>query len=297
MFGEPETIEGASEPTLALLPSGAVLVGARRGGTAITAFKPLQAPLGAAQTLATSEGPAGVAVGGGGFRAVANDSRKVVAADAGPDGVFGAPTTLSSADRPAQGAPVLAGSRFGELVAAWRSAGAVDTAIRPASGGWLPGGPVATGEGGDLRAAVGDGGAAAVAGAAGLSPPGRWRLHPARAHLGARGLGVDVAGGTILTRIAEDGLVANLREAAGTLGRDVRVNLRETGVTGGAVATDLYGNAVVVYDSKELANPVSTASYSRAAPKLDKMQLRKTGLRVDLSEPARLNVTVRRPRD
>lgn len=303
VFGEPETIEGASEPSVVLLPSGAVLVGARRGGQAVTALKPPGGPLGAAQTLVSADTPARVAVGGGGFRAVANDGGKVVAFEAGPDAAFGQPVTLSAADRPAQGAVTLAGSRFGELVAAWRSAGAVEAAVRPAAGGWEPAAPLGLGEATDLRAGVGDAGDAAVAwqaGAAALSfrPRGGAFTPPVAGPAAAPAdVGVDVAGGTMLTRIAPDGLVANLRERDGGLGGDVRVSLRETGVTGGAVATDLFGNAVIAYASTELANPVSTATYSRSAPALDKMLLRKGGLRVDLSEPARLNITVRRPRD
>jgi hypothetical protein len=213
----------------------------------------------------------------------------------------------------------LVANRRGEMLAAWGSSAVlgapfdqrVDVAVRPAGGEWGPwrtasaGETMVTGAG----AALNDAGDAVVGwlGVENLTTTFRAAGQAFGAPVGGGFASYDTQGlpialdafgnSVVLSRLQSNGvgqIRAALRRRDAAPERDVAVSGIEPEVDAPAVATDPFGNGLVVWNNRGANWTVSAASYSAAPPVIAALRVGKSRLRFGTNEAAVVRVKARR---
>jgi hypothetical protein len=301
---------------------------------AVAAIRPPGGPFGAAQVLGRRViAPPAVAADGLGHLyalwpatppgAGAYTPRVAFVAEALPGAGFGAPVALSDPRLDASNGaalPQLAANRRGAVIAMWNGGrfgdlfpSRIDVALREPGRAWPAPQQIPTnGAGLVMRAtvALNDRGDAVVAWP--NQPFVMSSFRPAGGSFGAPagGIGVggsfeempmalDALGVTLVVRRVDDQfaphIAAMLRRRDGAPERDVAISPRGTYVSSPAVATDPYGNGLVVWTTVgRSGGAVLSAAYSALAPAVSQLRVGSREFRLRVTEPARVRITVRR---
>jgi hypothetical protein len=299
---------------------------------AIAAIRPPGGPFGAAQVLARRViAPPAIAADGIGHLyalwpatpqgAAPRAGRIAYVAEAGPGAGFGPPRALSDPALDASNGaalPQLAANRAGTVVAMWNGGhpgelfpSRVDVALREAGGPWPAPQRVSTG-GMAMRAtvALNDRGDAVVAWpnlpflvsafrpaggsfgapAGGFGAPGSMEEMP---------MAIDALGVTLIVRRVDEQfrerIAAVLRRRDAAPAAEVDISPRGTVVSSPAVATDPFGNGLVVWTAPGAGGgAVNAAAYSALAPAVAQLRVGSREFRLRVTEPARIRITVRR---
>jgi hypothetical protein len=300
---------------------------------AIVAMRPPGGPIGPAQVLGRRaiSPPELAADGLGRLHALwpatppgapANAARLAYVAEALPGTSFGPPRAISDPALDASNgaaAPQLAANRAGAVIAIWNGGrpgqlfpDRVDVALRPAGGDWPVPQLVSRPGASALRAtaALNDRGDAVAAWTVGDSIATAFR--PAGGAFGSQfdasvpvasieemPMAIDALGVTLIVRRVDaqhdERIGALLRRRGGAAENDVDVSRRGIPVSPPAVATDPYGNGLVVWTALGPGNgSVVAAAYSALPPVLDGLRVGTRQFRFSVSEAARLRITVKR---
>jgi hypothetical protein len=251
----------------------------------------------------------------------------VLVAEARPGTGWGPPRRLSdpafTAGQHPNLTPQLVVNRRGELIAAWADgppdysyANRAEVAIRRAGGDWSAptelAGPLKSVR--SVSPAINDAGDTSVvwggvshietafrpAGASFGSP---WNTQsPVSTDVEAMTTGIDALGVTLIVhRVFASGstdgpgqMVALLRPRDRAPQPDVPISAVETAIQEPSLATDPFGNGVVVWTSHGQPRPVTAVAYSALPPLVAGVRAGSAELRFRSSEPAKLRITVRR---
>ena len=246
--------------------------------------------------------------------------RVLYTADAGLDGHFGEAYLLSEPDRDADNGgrgPQFVTNRRGDMLVAWGQEWfnyQVEAAFRPAGGAWQAPRVISEGVPNSMRptAALDERGDAVVAWTNGVSAYARFRpaggdWGPASDSFARQGtidtmpVALDPEGnGLIVSAVARsagtvDSVAAFELPRGEKLGPALTVATGDEPVSPPAVATDSFGNGLVVWLSGRYQQPstVHAASYSGRPPAVTAFRVKRSAFTLRVNEPARVTVVVR----
>ncbi|MDP1848130.1 MAG: hypothetical protein Q8K79_10095 [Solirubrobacteraceae bacterium] len=247
-------------------------------------------------------------------------------AEASPGSGFGAPRRLSDPALTAGNGyvtPQLVANRRGDLLAAWAGSPPfsgpfqtrADVATRPAGGDWSAAGDVAGPHKAVLSVSpvLNDRGDAVVSWGnlshvetifrpAGGAFGGLFNTQVvASPDFDGMAVALDALGIALIVRRQVVGHAGGpgrihvlLRARAEVPGPDIPVSGVEEAISSPAIATDPFGNGIVVWSSGGSARPVTAVAYSATAPVVARVRAGSRELRFRANEPANVRITVRR---
>jgi len=240
----------------------------------------------------------------------------------GPAGRLSDPA-WTSGDGGSGGLPQIVANRRGELIATWADSvpgsnffqSRAEVAVRRAGGGWSApqelAGPFKVVR--SVSPAINDAGDAVVSWGdlshvettfrpAGGRFGGRLNTQvPASPDLEGMAIGLDALGVTLIVRRQVVGntegpgqMFALVRRRDANPEPDIAISAVEQAISSPAIATDPFGNGVIVWTSRGGSQPVTAVAYSALPPLVARVRAGSRELRFRASEPAKMRISVRR---